>query len=371
MNLASLGIVPSSIGGRIQLGPTHSWFRKFRANLHYLRKPLVDILPLVLVVLLILLIGGHCFHDRYQGDEIQRLSFARALFITYCLIFMEHLVPFPEDDLVLQFFYYLLPPLGLVVILDGLVRFGYHILRREEHGREWVSSMAKTYQDHVILCGLGRVGRRVLEQLLVLGEHVVILEKNTNNVNVAFARNNNVPLMFGNGREEGMFDSLNVAQAKSIILATDDDLANLEMALDARLVQPGIRVVMRMFDQELASKIRGAFDLQLAFSTAAQSAPLFATCSSDQSIENAFYVGDQLLVVANLEVLPGSEFADQPISFVGGQENIFVLAHKRSGHVAHFPDSETILRVHDHVTVQTSVETLKTLHGRNHSNQDQ
>ena len=152
----------------------HSWFRKFRANLHYLRKPLVDVLPLILIVLLILLLGGHCFHDRYRGDEIEQLSYARALFITYCLIFMEHLVPFPEDDLLLQFFYYLLPPLGLVVILDGLVRFGYHILRREEHGTEWVSSMAQTYRDHVILCGLGRVGRRVLEQLLMLGEHVVV-----------------------------------------------------------------------------------------------------------------------------------------------------------------------------------------------------
>ena len=343
----------------------HSWFRKFRANLHYLRKPLVDVLPLILIVLLILLLGGHCFHDRYRGDEIEQLSYARALFITYCLIFMEHLVPFPEDDLLLQFFYYLLPPLGLVVILDGLVRFGYHILRREEHGTEWVSSMAQTYRDHVILCGLGRVGRRVLEQLLMLGEHVVVLEKNTDNINVSYAKKNGIPLLFGNGREEGVFDDLNVAEAKSIILATDDDLANLEMALDARLLKPNIRVVMRMFDQELASKIRGAFDLQLAFSTAAQSAPLFATCSSDQSIENAFYVGDQLLVVASLEVCPGSEFLEQSISEVGRGEDVFVLAHKRDDRVTHFPSAETMLQLQDRVTVQTSVETLKTLHVRN------
>jgi PAS domain-containing protein len=33
----------------------------------------------------------------------------------------------------------------------------------------------------------------------------------------------------GHSREEGVFEDLNVAQAKSIILATNDDLANLEM----------------------------------------------------------------------------------------------------------------------------------------------
>ena len=93
--------------------------------------------------------------------------------------------------------------LGLVVILDGFVRFGYRVLRRTESGSEWVRAMAKTFSNHVILCGLGRVGLRILEQLIHLGEHVVILEKNPDNQNVVFAEKHGVPVRIGGGREEG------------------------------------------------------------------------------------------------------------------------------------------------------------------------
>ena len=48
------------------------------------------------------------------------MGFGRALYISYAMVFMEHLLPFPRHPL-LQVFYVLLPPLGLVVILDGIV----------------------------------------------------------------------------------------------------------------------------------------------------------------------------------------------------------------------------------------------------------
>ena len=172
---------------------------------------------------------------------------------------MEHLIEFP-DHLLLQAFYFVLPVLGLVVVLDAFVRFGYHFLRRDESGAEWVRAMAKTYSGHVVLCGLGRVGRRTLEQLIELGEDVVVLEKKSDNINIAYAQKHDVPVIIGSGREEGILDDLNVSDAKSIICATDDDLVNLEIALDARKIKPDIRVVLRMLDQEMASKVREAFD---------------------------------------------------------------------------------------------------------------
>jgi Trk K+ transport system NAD-binding subunit len=259
-------------------------------------------------------------------------------------------------------FYFVLPIVGLVVVLDGLVRFGYHVLRRDESGNEWMRAMARVYGGHVILCGLGRVGLRILEQLLQLGEDVVVLEKDPENPNAAFAKKNGIPVLIGSGREEGIFDDLNVAQAKSIILATDDDLANLEMALDARKAKPEICVVMRMFDQELASKIREAFDIHLAFSTASQSAPLFATSSSDPSIINSFYVGSQLLVVANLDVNQQSGLIGKTIREVGTQHRIFFLSHTRGGEETHFPSGDTELQPGDRIVVQSEPKSLKLLH---------
>ena len=339
-------------------------FRNLRANWYYLKRPMVNFLPSLTLLVVITCLGGWAFHSLYEADDGTGLSLPRALFITYCLIFMEHLLPFP-DQWLLQIFYVVLPPLGLMVILDGLARFGYHVLRREESGGEWMSALARTYENHVVLCGLGKVGLRILQQLIQLGEDVVVLEKNPANENVAYAKKQGVPVLFGDGRQAGIMDDLNIAAAKSLITATDDDLANLEMVLDAHKIKPGIRVVMRMFDQELAAKIRESFGIHLAFSTSAQAAPLFATSSSDRSIINSFYVGEKLLVVARLEVGGQSQFVGQRIGDLCSSQPVFVLSLERGGQETHYPPPETALQIGDQLVVQMEPAILNVLHKLN------
>ncbi|MGQ9652138.1 MAG: TrkA C-terminal domain-containing protein [Phycisphaerae bacterium] len=166
----------------------------------------------------------------------------------------------------------------------------------------------------------------------------------------------------GHSRKEGVFDDLNVAKAKSIILATNDDLANLEMAIDARKLNPSIRIIIRVFDQELAARLRGSFDMPLAFSTSELAAPLFATSSSDPTIVNAFYGGDRLLVVANLTVNEEAELAGRAIRDVGKRLHAFVLSHTRSGQTMLFPSAEVVLQAGDVITVQAEPEDLRAIH---------
>jgi hypothetical protein len=52
---------------------------------------------------------------------------------------------------------------------------------------------------------------------------------------------------------------MNVKAASAIVCATDDDLANLNIALDARRFKPDIRVVIRLFDDDLVAKVRDTF----------------------------------------------------------------------------------------------------------------
>lgn len=340
--------------------------RRALAYYYYLQKPIFKFLPLLILVLIVMFAGSLCFHAYYNQEEFadRPMGYVEALYITWCLIFMEHLLEFP-DNRVLQVFYFVLPPLGLVVILDGIVRFSYHILRRDEASVEWVQAMCKTLKDHVILCGLGKVGLRVLQQLNRLGEQVAVLEKDPKCTNLAYARKHGIPVRIGHSREEGIFDDLNVAEAKSIILATDDDLANIELALDARNFNPNIRVVLRLFDQELASKIKESFNIHHAFSTSELAAPLFATGSSDKSIINSFYVGNELLVVAALVIRPESELMNMAIRDLGARHQVFVISHVRCEQVANFPSVETILKVGDRVTIQTRPEILKTIHELN------
>jgi len=335
--------------------------RRIRAHYFYLRQPILDFLPLLAGLLVLLGIGSVCFHAL---SEYPPLNYSEAVLVTYFLIFGEPVLGYPHHWL-LQGFHIVLPLLGLVVILDAIVRFSYHILRRDETGPDWTRAMCKTLNNHVILCGLGKLGLRTLQQLLALGEQVAVLEKDPHCPNLAFARRNGVPVRVGHSREEGIFEDLNIREAKSIILATNDDLANLEMALDARKIHPGIRVIMRMFDQELAERLRDTMDMPLTFSTSELAAPLFATSSSDHSIINSFYVDDRLMVISRLTVGPESELIGKAVRDLGRGEHVFVLSFTRSGQPRLFPSAEAIFAAGDRITLQTEPATLKRIHAMN------
>jgi Trk K+ transport system NAD-binding subunit len=335
--------------------------RRLRAHLHYLRRPILRFVPLLLLLVAVVIAGGVCFRELYREEP---LSLSRAIYITYCLVFLEHLLPYPQHWL-LQAFYYMIPMLGLMVILDGLVRFGYHVLRRDETSREWTRAMSATFDNHVILFGLGKLGLRVLERLLELGELVAAVEKDPQCPNIAYAQKQGVPVTIGTGREAGLLQDLNVRAAKSIILATDDDLANLELAMDARKEKPGIRVVLRMFDHELATKVRESFGIDLSFSTSELAAPLFATASSDRSILNAFYLGDRLLVVAAIALGPQSTFIGRQVHELTDGQHLNVLSLERGGARTLYPAGDTLLAPGDRLTIQTEPPVLKEIHRQN------
>jgi voltage-gated potassium channel len=339
--------------------------KRLLANLYYLKKPFRQFLPLFLILCAVLAIGTLSF--RYlstpliAGEGREHLTCAEAFYATYALIFMEHVHEFPAHWF-LRLLYFIVPLVGLLVILDGIVKFSYRIAQRDDDDEEWMAAMAQTLSNHVALVGLGKVGFRVLQELLKLGEEVVVLEKNAECVNLPYARNHGVPVFVGTGREEGILESLNIASAKSIILATTDDLANLEIAMDARKVNPKIRVVLRMYDQELAEKVRASLDIHLAFSTSAMAAPTLATSSSDRSIVSSFYVADELIVVAKLSINPESELIGKTIGDYGKQHNIFFLSRTRGGEITLYPPSATDLQAGDSIMIQTSPARLRQLH---------
>src|SRR5439155_12157739 len=72
----------------------------------------------------------------------------------------------------------LYPILGFIIIGEGIVRLALLVVSKRQGEKEWMRVLASTYRDHVILCGLGHLGIRVVQQLLAQDMDVVVLEKN-------------------------------------------------------------------------------------------------------------------------------------------------------------------------------------------------
>ena len=69
------------------------------------------------------------------------------------------------------------PLLGFGLVGEGVVRIGLLIVSKTHGEQEWMNVSASTYREHIVLCGLGHLGFRILTQLLAAKMPIVALEK--------------------------------------------------------------------------------------------------------------------------------------------------------------------------------------------------
>lgn len=121
-------------------------------------------------------------------------------------------------------------------------------------------------KDHIILCGLGRLGYFIAEELLQKGEKLIIIEQNEDGRYLDYFRQLGAEIYIGDGRLSKVLDDTNVAQARALIAVINDDSINLEIGLNSRSLQPGIRLVLRIFDEQMAEKIKEYLHIHLTLS---------------------------------------------------------------------------------------------------------
>ena len=128
--------------------------------------------------------------------------------------------------------------------------------------------------DHVIVCGLGHVGYRCLMLLDRLGTRAAVITKEASET-WRLTAEERFPVLLGDARDEQVLRRAGVERAKAIIVATDDNLANLSIALDARRLNERIAIVVRMFDQDLATHLEKSVKIDRVLSASALAVPAF------------------------------------------------------------------------------------------------
>ena len=155
---------------------------------------------------------------------------------------------------------------------------------------------------HVVVCGLGNIGYRVVEELTAMGEQVVAVDKSGGGPFVETVRRKGVPTFVGDATVPEVLRQMRAETAKVVIAATASELANLEIALLVREMRPGQRVVVRLFDPEFAEAVRDAADIRHALSASALAAPAFAAAVYGDRVLTLFTAAGRALVVIDLVV---------------------------------------------------------------------
>jgi Trk K+ transport system NAD-binding subunit len=129
---------------------------------------------------------------------------------------------------------------------------------------------------HIIVCGLGQVGYRVTMLLLQMGEMVTVVTLEPRSEFEREVQDLGATIILGDGRDGVVLSQAKIESARALISVTDSDLTNIEITLDANDLNPGIRVVARLFDQTLARRLQESVGIDRALAMSVLAAPTFA-----------------------------------------------------------------------------------------------
>lgn len=335
--------------------------RRLRAELRDARVLLAESRTALLLFALIILGGSLVFHTFYRNPETgASISWGEALFATFTLVFLQPSLAFPTHGL-LQILYFIIPIFGLVVVADGVIRFGVALTNKQERGQKWQVAMASTYSGHVIICGIGRVGYRVVLELLRYQRDVVVIESNSNCRFLEKIQALDIPVIIADARRQENLVKAGVYQADAVIPCTDDELANLDIALDARELNPDIKVVMRLFDPDLAQRIERGFGIHTAFSVSALAAPTIAAATMRVNVKSSFYAAGSLLHISEYPIEPGSPLVGWTIGRLENEYNLSVVGYLHGEETQLHPSEELALTSGSKLLILGALEDLNRL----------
>lgn len=162
---------------------------------------------------------------------------------------------------------------------------------------------------HVVVVGAGSVGFEVARQLRQRQVPAVVVEPDPANRFRGELRALQVPVLVGDATLPDTWSRLRLDRARAVVIASSDDLVNVETGLAVRdlLAQRWSRVpvVVRIFDTKLAATLESNFGFGFVRSPAALAAPWFVGAALGLAVIDTFYIGDQPVLVARLDVGAG------------------------------------------------------------------
>lgn len=117
-------------------------------------------------------------------------------------------------------------------------------------------SLSKSMENHVIVCGYGRNGQQVVEELIAHKQPFVIIEQSHDLINENLSK----PYRFieGDGTQDETLIKADIDKASAIITTMPLDADNLYVVITARALNPDLRIISRASSESSEKKLRMA-----------------------------------------------------------------------------------------------------------------
>lgn len=130
-------------------------------------------------------------------------------------------------------------------------------VRRSFYRRKMEKKISKM-SDHYIVCGLGRVGTTIADELAITKREVVLADINPDCFEYLPEELMEIPKLSGDCTDEDFLERLSIQKARGIFICTREDNTNLVICLTARQMSNSIKIVARSKDIHLTNKLKRA-----------------------------------------------------------------------------------------------------------------
>jgi voltage-gated potassium channel len=265
--------------------------------------------------------------------------------------------------------------ISIVLVLAGLTIFAFiaTILVEGIAGGIFTGAVAERRRkraierlnDHYIICGYGRVGRRVGEEFREAGVPYVVLDFNADAIERA--REDGALYIEGNATNDEDLEATGVAHAKGLVASSDSDVDNLYITLSARTIRPELLIVARASDSDVAEKLRraGADRIVQPYSAAGKEMaalvlrPQVAAFLEVVSVTGGADLQYEEIVVTDACGQSGKTIRDLRIRHETGA--VIVALRKQDGTFDTTPDPDAVLETGDVMIAAGSSDELRLL----------
>jgi len=189
--------------------------------------------------------------------------------------------------------------------------------------------MLSELTDHVIICGFGRVGKQVAEELAA--EKVPFIVVDIDEDRIAHAQKKGYLTIIGNAANETLLQEVNIDHARAMVAAVDSDAENVFITLTARSLNPDIYIVARANSDESEPKLisAGANRTMMPYHISGKRiVTMLIRPSVADFLDEVVHAGGLELFLEEVVIQANSELAGKTISDAGirNQLGVTVLA---------------------------------------------
>jgi voltage-gated potassium channel len=149
---------------------------------------------------------------------------------------------------------FILPMVTALILGEGVLRVFTIYSQRRVNRKEWDLMVVKSFRNHIVMCGVGEMGKQLLRQFA--GDQsqagIVLVDPRPGIVAEMGLSHSLVIHLQGDMADVEILKQANISSAKMVILTAGEDALNLEAAYKIQKINPDVPIWIRLHHSGLA-----------------------------------------------------------------------------------------------------------------------